>query len=70
MTDTNKTLGRPRMYKARGVNYTIYITPQEKQVLDYLGKAHSNGGKAGLSNGIRYLLQFFAEHCKGNGSIE
>ena len=63
--DTKKQSGRPvrNDTQTKGKSYSIYITPAEKRLLDYLGQ--QQGGK-GLSEGIHYLIKFFIAHVKGN----
>lgn len=53
--------GRPTVQEQKGHSYTIYLTPAEKQLLDYLGKKYV-GPKKGLSSGIRFLIGFFSEN--------
>lgn len=63
--EDKKQSGRPvrKDTQTKGKSYSIYITPAEKKLLDYLGQ--QQGGK-GLSEGIHYLIKFFSDHVKGN----
>ena len=63
--DTKKQSGRPvrNDTQTKGKSYSIYITPAEKKLLDYLGQ--QQGGK-GLSEVIHYMIKFFSAHVKGN----
>ena len=65
LENEKKLSGRPvrKDTLGRGKSYSVYITPAEKRLLDYLGQ--QQGGK-GLSEGIHYLIKFFSAHVKGN----
>lgn len=65
--DVERVVGRPRRKVSRGRSYTIYLTPEEHNLLSYMGKELA-GGK-GVSEGIRYLIKYFSEHTRGGKAL-
>lgn len=65
--DIEKTKGRPRRKVSRGRSYTIYLTPEEHNLLSYMGRELA-GGK-GVSEGIRYLIKYFSTHTNGGTAL-
>lgn len=51
--------GRKPRRSERGQNFTVYLTPSQRKVLEYIGARSEVGG--GVSAGITYLINRFAK---------
>lgn len=51
--------GRKPRHAERGQNFTVYLTPSQRRVLEYIGARAEIGG--GVSAGITYLINKFAK---------
>lgn len=51
--------GRKPRHAERGQNFTVYLTPSQRRVLEYIGARSEVGG--GVSAGITYLINRFAK---------
>ena len=60
LTDTPRSKrGRKPRHAERGQNFTVYLTPSQRRVLEYIGARAEVGG--GVSAGITYLINKFAK---------
>lgn len=56
---TRSKRGRKPRRSERGQNFTVYLTPSQRKVLEYIGARAEIGG--GVSAGITYLINKFAK---------
>lgn len=64
--DTHSRRGRKPRRGERGRNYTVYLTPAQRDVLAYIGARVETGG--GISAGITYLISKFAKTVAENNN--
>lgn len=58
--------GRKPRRSERGQNFTVYLTPSQRRVLEYIGARSEVGG--GVSAGITYLINRFAKELTAQTS--
>lgn len=58
--------GRKPRHSERGQNFTVYLTPSQRRVLEYIGARAEVGG--GVSAGITYLINKFAKELTAQTS--
>lgn len=63
---TRSKRGRKPRHAERGQNFTVYLTPSQRKVLEYIGARAEIGG--GVSAGITYLINKFAKELTAQTS--